>query len=324
MSSPSRFRTWRHALMAGLAAAGAAALLAACGGGTSQYDPFSPQRLFSVGDEASALADGSGAAPRGASWSVNGLSDTNQFNCALRPIWTQQLASLYGFVFAECPGTATEFRARTFAAAGAKVRDLDAQIDAARTAAGGFNDKDLVTYFAGTNDIIELYEQFPARSERDLLADARARGTAAALQVNRLISLGAKVIVSNLPDLTYSPYAQAQNTSTGDSGRAALIGRLAAEFNLALGVSILIDGRFVGLAQIDQRTQLYGRSPSAFGYTNFTSPVCATAPPLCTTGTLVTDGNADTWFWAGDRWFSPAGHSQLASLAITRAQRNPF
>ena len=324
MSSPPRSRTWRQALTAGLTATIAATLLAVCGGGTSQYDPFSPQRLFAFGDEASALADGSGAAPRGASWSVNGLTSTNTFDCTLRPIWTQQLASLYGFVFAECPGTTTEARARTYAAAGARVRDIDAQIDAARTAAGGFNDKDLVTYFVGTNDIIDLYEQFPTRSEPDLLADARARGTAAAQQVNRLVALGAKVIVANLPDLSYSPYAQAQNSSTGDNGRSALIGRLVLAFNEALGVTILLDGRFVGLAQIDQRTQVLGRAPSAYGYTNFTSAACATAPPLCTTGTLVTDGNADTWFWAGDRWFSSAGHGQLASLAIARAQRNPF
>jgi phospholipase/lecithinase/hemolysin len=171
---------------------------------------------------------------------------------------------------------------------------------------------------------VELYEQYPARSEADLLAEARARGTAAARQVNRLIELGAKVIVSNLPDLAYSPYAQAQNASSGDPGRAALIGRLGAAFNEALGVSILIDGRFVGLVQLDQRTQVLGRAPAAYGYANFTSAVCATAPPLCTTATLVTDGNADTWFWAGDRWLASSGHAQLATLAIDRAVRNPF
>ena len=320
MTFPPRTRSWLRALCA---AAAVAAMLAGCGGGTSQYEPFKPQRVFAFGDEASALSTG-GAAPRGSSWSVNGLDGSGNFDCTLRPIWTQQLAATYGFVFAECPGTATAFAARAYAAAGAKVRDLDAQIETARGDAGGFNDKDLATYFVGTNDIVELYVQYPARSEADLLAEARARGTAAARQVNRIIDLGAKVIVSNLPDLSYSPYAQAQNVSSGDAGRAALIGRLAAAFNEALGVSILIDGRFVGLVQLDQRTQVFGRAPSAYGYDNFTTAVCATAPPLCTTSTLVANGNADTWFWAGDRWLAPAGHAQLATLAVNRATRNPF
>ncbi len=320
MPFPPRSRSWPRALAA---AAVAAALLAGCGGGTSQFEPFKPQRMFAFGDEASALSAG-GAAPRGSTWSVNGVDRNGAVDCTLRPIWTQQLAAIYGFVFAECPGNATVFAARTYAAAGAKVRNLDAQIETARTDAGGFNEKDLATYFAGTNDIVELYEHYPARSEADLLAEARARGTAAARQVNRLIELGAKVIVSNLPDLAYSPYAQAQNASSGDPGRAALIGRLGAAFNEALGVSILIDGRFVGLVQLDQRTQVLGRAPAAYGYANFTSAVCATAPPLCTTATLVTDGNADTWFWAGDRWLASSGHAQLATLAIDRAVRNPF
>jgi hypothetical protein len=137
MPFPPRSRSWPRALAA---AAVAAALLAGCGGGTSQFEPFKPQRMFAFGDEASALSAG-GAAPRGSTWSVNGVDRNGAVDCTLRPIWTQQLAAIYGFVFAECPGNATVFAARTYAAAGAKVRNLDAQIETARTDAGGFNER---------------------------------------------------------------------------------------------------------------------------------------------------------------------------------------
>jgi len=305
-------------LLLSMVLAAAALLGAGCGGGTSQFDPFVPQRLFVFGDETSALRSD------GAHYAVNGLDTNNQFNCALVLNWVGQMAAAFGFVFAECnPNNVANPQARNYAAAGARVDDIAAQIDL-QVAAGGFNDKDLVAFHVGTNDIVELYGQFPQRSADELAAEARARGERAAQQVNRLIALGAKVVLANLPDLGISPFALRERGQFNDVDRAALIARLVAEFNQQLGVRIVLDGRFVGLAQLDQRTQLAGRSPSSLGLVDVNNAVCTTPPPNCTTGTLVSGADPGTWLWASDRWMSNGGQNILAGLAIDRARRNPF
>lgn len=318
-ASRTRWRPWRRSV----AAVAAAVLVAACGGSTEQYDPFVPQRLIALGDEASALGDGT-TAPLGANWSVNGRDGDGNFVCTVFPIWIQRLASLYGFVFAECnPAGVAQPQARTLARAGAKVADVDAQI-AAQEAAGGFNDRDMVTYFAGTNDILELYQRYPQVDEQTLRSEAAERGRVAARQVNRIVGYGAKVILAELPDLSYTPFAQAERAAHTDTDRAQLIYYLAAAFNVGLETTIILDGRYIGLAQIFQRTQAIGRSPGEYGFANVAGAVCAVAPPDCYSNTLVTDGNANTWLWAYDRWLSYGGHQQLADMAIVRATNNPF
>lgn len=312
-------------------AAVAAALLTSCGGGTSQYEPFEPLRLFAFGDEMSALTTD------GHHWGVNGLKDTagtstdpsdDVFDCAVLPNWVASLAAIYNFKFAECNSTPTVApQAFNRAAPGARVADVAAQVEA-EVAAGGFRDRDIVTVMVGINDVLDLYAAYDANPagtpEAGLIDSARARGRQAAAVINRLISLGAKVVVANVPDMGLSPYARAEAAAHTDIDRAALISRLSAAFNEQLGVSILLDGRFVALVQIDQRSQAMGRLPEAFGLTNVSTAVCATAPPACTTQTLVTGGVAATYLWSSDRWFAAGGQSQLAGMAIDRALRNPF
>jgi hypothetical protein len=311
-------------LLAAATVALAAALGAACGGGTSQFDPFVPQRLFVFGDETSAFRGGDGG-----HYAVNGLNASGEFDCALVLNWVGQMASAFGFTFAECnPNNVADPQAKNYAARDARVDDVATQITAAQTdlqtAASGFNDKDLVAFHVGTNDIIQLYGQFPQRSADDLAAEARARGERAAQQVNRLVGLGAKVVLANLPDLGLSPFAVRERGLNGDTDRAALLSRLTAEFNQQLGVRIVLDGRFVGLAQLDQRTQLAGRSPASLGLVDVNNAVCTTAPPSCTTGTLVANADPNQWLWAGDTWLASGGQNILAGLAIDRARRNPF
>lgn len=303
---------------AAMAAALSLGLLAACGGGTSQYDPFVPQRLLVFGDEDSYLN------PNGRSYSVNAIGDNGEVNCNGNPIWVQQLASIYGFVFAECnPSFEPNPRARMLAVPGAKVADVAAQVEA-QVAAGGFRDKDLATVLAGRNDILELYGQFPGLDEETLLAEARARGRRLALVVNRLVDLGAKVIISDLPDLGVTPFARAQSALAGNNGRAALMSRLTTAFNEQLGTNVLLDGRFVGLMQSQLRFQSIDRFPGAFNIGNVTDGVCAAPPPTCTTSTLVTDGVPGAYLWSDELNMAPGGHGQLAQLAVDRAQRNPF
>jgi outer membrane lipase/esterase len=303
---------WRRGLASIIAAA---SLLAGCGGGTSQSEPFVPQRLLAFGDETSALS------ATGTKYGVNGLTAGNVPDCALEPIWVQQLANAYGFAFAECNSASIEPKAFIRAVVGAQVDDVAAQVEA-QVAAGGFRDKDLATVLAGTNDVLALYAQYPSRSAESLLEEARARGKRLAQVVNRLVGLGVKVVVSDLPDMGLSPYARAQKALDPNGfDRAVFISNLTAAFSEQLGVNVLLDGRFVGLVQAQLSFQALGRFPGNF---NVSDAVCAIALPDCTSATLVPGGNTTSYLWADDTRLATAGHTQLASLAIDRARRNPF
>jgi outer membrane lipase/esterase len=305
----------RLARAAGITALG---LLASCGGETSQLEAFVPKRYFALGDETSVLT------PVGQNYSVNGLDASGNINCAVEPIWVQSVAAIYGFGFAECAGNSSfDPAGRILATAGAKVEDVAAQVEA-QVAAGGFRDKDLATVLAGANDIYELYGQFPSLSRAVLMREAGNRGKRLALVVNRLIELGVKVVVSDVPDLGMSPYAIAERALATDTDRAALITDLTTAFNEQLGVNVVLDGRYVGLAQSQLRFQAIKRSPGTFGLANITDPVCTEVLPDCSSATVVTDATPASYLWADTTRLGPGGHSQLASLAIDRARRNPF
>jgi phospholipase/lecithinase/hemolysin len=277
-----------------------------------------PKRVIVFGDDASVLT------PNGRNYSVNGVDTAGAVDCAASPIWVQSVAQIYGFVFAECnPTSVNEPQARTFAVPGALVDDVASQVEA-QVAAGGFTDTDLALVMGGMNDVLHLYSLYPLRPEVSLIADAQARGRRMAAVVNRLVNLGAKVVVSNLPDMGMTPYARAEKTANTDTDRAALISRLTAAFNDELGISVLLDGRYVGLVQADLRTQAAQLSPGSFGLVDVSSAVCLVALPNCTTATLVTGATATQYLWADATRLAPGGHALLSGMAIDRARRNPF
>ncbi|MBL8289845.1 MAG: esterase [Rubrivivax sp.] len=303
-------------------------MLASCGGGTSAYDPFVPQRLFAFGDEASAFtADGHNYGINGINTNATAdLTSDDYFDCTLQPNWVQTLANSYGFYFAECPAAGAkkeDAKAVSYAAAGARVAEVEAQVDA-QVAKDGFRDKDIATLLVGTNDIVELYGRYDGSNEAALTSEATERGRRTGLVVNRLVALGSKVVVSNIPDLAYTPYAVSEAAAHPGEDRSGVLSRLSAAFNQALGVTMLIDGRYVALAQTDQRIIGINRSPESYAIANAVAAACATPPPLCDTSTLVTDASATTWLWAGPTLLGSRGQSELAYLAVTRAQRNPF
>ncbi|CAD5374181.1 Esterase [Rubrivivax sp. A210] len=307
--------------LAGLAGAAALAvltLLASCGGGTSQFETFVPGRVLAYGDETSALTSD------GHRYGVNGLDTSGNFDCSLEPLWVQEVASSYGFNFAECnPGGAVP-RALMFAAAGTRAVDLTAQIEQ-QVATGGFRDNDLALVMVGINDIVELYRQFPGRPRAELVAEAGGRGRTLARAVNRMVSLGARVIVSTIPDVGQTPFARAEEAGNFDNaGRAALMSEMSAAFNEQLGVTVLLDGRFVGLMQADLSFQGANRSPASFTLTNVSEAVCTVAPPACTTATVVSGATPSLYLWADGTRLAPGGQGLLRTLALDRARRNPF
>jgi len=290
-----------------------ATLLASCGGGTSQITPFKPPRVLAFGDELSAFTSD------GRKYAVNGLaSDGTTRDCTLQPLWIQDVATLYGFGFAQCPVGTGEQKGISRAAAGARAAEVVQQVDA-QVAAGGFLEEDLVLILAGANDVLQLYAQFPGRTRDDLIAQARASGEAVARQVNRMAGLGARVIVSTIPDMGLTPYGIAQGTEG-----AKLLSDLSAALNGRIRVNILNDGRYVGLVLADEFVQTAARAPGYFSLSSATVAACKTALPDCTSGTLVDGATADTYLWADDRWMSRGGHRQLGALAGARATLNPF
>lgn len=313
-----------RALRAAVAAIGIA-LLAACGGSTQRVNPFKPTRMLSFGDEGSAITSD------GRQYTVNAVdSTTGLVVCQTNPNWVVFLATQVGLVFPECnPGAVALPPSRLFAAPGAKVADLQVQVDA-HLGTGAFTDDDLVTMLIGVNDVLEQYALFSGSYTGDsaqrqalrapLTAVLEARGADLAGQVNRVANLGAKVIVSTIPDLGLTPFAIAEEAAS--PGRARLLTDLSTDFNTRMRVTIENDGRKIGLVTADDLTRRVANGSNNF--TDFKRAACAVALPNCTTATLVSGGDARLWFWADALNLSAGAHEDLGQEAETLVRINPF
>lgn len=318
------FRTTASRALRGAVAALALVMLASCGGGGGLVEPFTPTRILAFGDELSYLtADGR-------KYSINAfklegtVESTTDLDCTRSPIWIQSVAAAFGLRFDRCRGTATTASGQVMAQPGAKVADFAVQLAAVQGAALG--SKDLVIAMFGMNDILELYGKYPTTSREQLLDEARARGNALGSQVNAVASAGTPVVILTVPDLGLSPYALSQNTTTGDPTRAALLSELVAAFNNRMSVSLINDGRLIGLVYTDIEMQTQVKFPGAYGYTNVTDAACSAdvQPPDCTTATLVTGASSANHLWATGVLPGPAFQSRMGSQAAFRARNNPF
>lgn len=310
-------RITRAAMSATLLAS--AALLASCGGG-SQAQRFGASRVIAFGDESSVInADGS-------KYTVNALvaGSTTQLDCGSNPLWIQSVAASYGQVFPQCPGTTAAPVSRIYAANGAKVADISAQIDQ-QLSNGGFAAGDLVTVLAGANDVVAQFQQYPAVGEDQLTANLTAAGAALAAQVNRLAGYDAKVLIATIPDMGLTPFAGDRSAGSTDTN-PGLLSRLSTKFNDALLANLLNDGHKIGLIQLDQ--YLKGADTATQfgqgGFNNTTQGACTVALPNCTTNTLAAGAATAVWLWADGLHLGAVGQNSLGSLAVTRAQNNPF
>jgi outer membrane lipase/esterase len=313
----TRFHLHRTRAFAALGLALTAALIAACGGGTTQVDPFVPKRVLVLGDETSLLESD------GRKWSVNQINATTKaLECGSNALWVQYVTGLYGFAFKECnPDNLTAFNAVMLAARNAKVADMATQVAPANVGTG-----DLITVMAGANDVLELQKAVTAntRTKADAIAEASARGKALGLFVNAMVAKDARVIVSTLLDVAYTPYGI---TLGGDT--QLLLGDLSTAFNTALRITMLNDGRFVGMVLADEELKKAARFPGSISLdtstiSSVTQAACATALPDCNNETLVTGAGALTWLWADNERVGVRMHERLGSLAAARARSNPF
>ena len=245
------------------------------------------------------------------------------------------MASNYGGLsFPECDTGATVGNgpsSRIRATVGAMAADLSGQIDA-QVADSSFQDGDIATVLVGVNDVITQYAQYPALSEPAITAAVEAAGAEVGNQVNRLANAGAKVVVSTIPDVGYSPYALAEKAAHIDTDRQQLIIRLVARFNASLRSTLINDGHRIGLVTMDQLVEQVVQFSGLDGFTNTTDGACdltqsqLTPPSIldCTSLTLVPNATGNSYLWADDRHLSSGGQQQLGNLALTRAQDNPF
>jgi phospholipase/lecithinase/hemolysin len=138
--------------------------------------------------------------------------------------------------------------------------------------------------------------------------------------------LGARVIVSTVPDVGLTPFARAESEANPGSDRDGLLSSLARELNGRIRVTILNDGRYVGLVLADEYTQTAYSNPGAYSLANVRNPACLEAAPLpdCDTSTLVAGANNETWLWADSLRPATNFHRQVGSQAESRARNNPF
>ena len=288
--------------------------------------------------------------PLGRKYAVNTLnSDNTSLDCGTRRIWHQQVADEYNFGYLECnPSGLLNNAAKIYAAPGAKTEDLIAQLARARLEnAGEWSNTDLFTVLVGANDVIDLYENVylanpGSDSYNAVIAMLRARGIGLARFINELTRgevSGPKVIVSTIPLMNLTPYAIKQAALHPDLNVRGVLQDFSTTFNTAMragdsrnGFSgIINDGRFIGLVELDGILQAGVDNPGNYGLTNVTQGVCAVELPNCvvsgtdsTQGTLVPNGNADTWLWASDLWIGTTAQLRLGSFARGRALGNPF
>ena len=308
-----------------LAVLGALTALASCGG-SGQVEPFEPTRVLAFGDELSVIE------PDGRKWSINAFAkkappneaedDPTKIDCTRNPLWIQTVAAGFGIVFDRCLGTATTGAGQILAQPGAKVADLPAQ--AAALQGDALNEKDLIVVMVGLHDILELYASYPTSSRDALLEQARARGEALGEQINAWAKSGPAVVVLTVHDVGLSPFALAENINTRDTTRAALLSELTEVFNNRMSVTLINDGRLIGLVYADVETQNMFEFPESYGLTNVLRAACTATLPGCNPDTLVPGATSLNHMWADDLRPGPTVQLRLGELAESRATNNPF
>jgi outer membrane lipase/esterase len=139
-----------------------------------------------------------------------------------------------------------------------------------------------------------------------------------------MVAKDARVIVSTMLDVAYTPYGI---TLGGDT--QLLLADLSTAFNTALRITMLNDGRFVGMVLADEELKKAARFPGSISLdtstiNSVTQAACATALPDCNNESLVTGAGALSWLWADNERVGVRMHERLGSLAAARARSNPF
>ena len=267
-------------------AAGATALLAACGDGSVVSD-LKPTRFITVGDSFADVGQG------GAKFTVNDGSAT----------WVQQLAAHYdqsvapasqgGWGYAQ--GYARVDSADT--SSGANTPSVKEQLDQllARTT---MQDGDVMMLNGGMHDIVAAVEA-NGISDAATLA-AQNAGKAMAAQVRRVVDAGAKhVVVTGVQNVGLTPWALRR-------GEQDAIEKLSVAFNDQLLINIADMGATVLYFDAALFFNLINNKPESYAVDNEKDPVCTTPDAsTCTPSTVLPGVNYNRYMYADSFNFTP-------------------
>ena len=305
----------------GAAALVSALALSACGGNVSRSEPYVPERLVAFGDEFSVIDS------NGHKYTINAVdaTTTTTFVCSNNPIWSQYVAQGYGFTFAQCNPNSVTPKAFSYAAVGATVDDVVTQV---ANNSAGFTSTTLVTLMVGMHDVLNAYARVDANtlSADDAKALMTTQGTKLGQLVNQIAAqgAGARVLFALVPDISYSPYAIAEEAAHVGAGRQQLLRDMVVNLNKAARLAVVDNGRWSALITADEIVSSMAKLPASYGLTNVLVAGCASTAPLpdCTTSTLV--DSTLVYLWADNLHMSYGAHSQIGSNALAKARNNPF
>lgn len=202
---------------------------------------------------------------------------------------------------------------------------------------GSFSGTELVSVMAGGNDVfINLATISPTVSalvasgmsvadatNQASTAAVTAMGTAGAELANytktQILGKGARyVVVVNLPDVSKTPFAYAQDAAT-----QGLINTMVVTFNTQLQAGLANANVLIVDAYADHRSQ--AASPASYGLTNVTVPACNLSAPtnplgssLTCNGNNVIAGDVSHYGFADGVHPTPYGYKLLAQLVTRR------
>jgi outer membrane lipase/esterase len=198
---------------------------------------------------------------------------------------------------------------------------VPSQISAFSAFGGTFGPKDLVTVWAGANDIFQFFTANPAPTQAQVTTQGITTAGNEAANVQSLIGMGAKtILVANLPNLGATPSFNGTPTSSagGFVASSAYNGALDAHLK---GIAAAVPG--VNIVQMDTFSAFNAiiKNPAAFGFTNVTAACTATA--ACVTGTPAAQNKYLFWDSVHP---TEAGHillAQYANLLLSTGQIAP-
>lgn len=208
------------------------------------------------------------------------------------------------------------------------------QMAAHLTKVGGtYSGKELVTVLAGGNDLFiqsgSLPQAIAARVAAGLTpADAQtAAVTAAVTEMGKagaeladyvkalVLAKGAKtVVVVNLPNVSKTPYALAQDFAT-----QGLVNLMATTFNDQLKADLV--GTSVVLVDAYTESNAQAANLTAYGLTNVTSRACGTTPSLVCTASNLIPVDVSRYQFADDVHPTPYGYELLAKFVLAEMRR---
>jgi outer membrane lipase/esterase len=284
--------------------AGAALVLAACGGGSTTVSALAPDRVIVFGDATADVGQTAGKV-----YSVNDGTNTP---------WVKAVAVSYGntLTASVTGGQGWAYGGARVATAVVGVPSVAQQIDAFFAARNAIGSNDLIIVSAGLTDITAQADAV-ALGTTDFttgINNVKAAAVALAGQVKRLKDSGAKYISTvGVYSLSTSPYATATATL---SNKSAFLATAATEFNATYQITmnnLNLPGSIVD----------YAAPTWPSGFSDYITPVCTTASVLdCTTttiiGTIPVGLTYNSYAFADDRHLTPAGHAGFASTIVAR------